>query len=173
MDQDATLYRGRPRGPHCVRWGSSSPKRGIADPSFRHMPIVANHWMDQDASWYGSGSQPMQHCVRWGPSSPLPLKGAHQPPTFWPMSIVAKMVGRIKLPLDKEIGLGPGNTVLHGAQLPFPRKEHSSPTLFGPCLLCSNGCPSQQLLSSCYYYYIIRLHRPHHMQPIVTDGVAW
>ena len=31
-----------------------------------------------------------------------------------------------------------------------PRKGHSSPTRFGPCLLWPNGRPSQLLLSSCY-----------------------
>ena len=41
MDQDATWYEGtfQPR-PHCVTWGSNSPKRGTA-PNFRPMSIVA------------------------------------------------------------------------------------------------------------------------------------
>jgi len=29
-------------------------------------------------------------------------------------------------------------------------KRHSSPPLFGQCLLWPNGCPSQQLMSSCF-----------------------
>jgi len=33
-------------------------------------------------------------------------------------------------------------------QLP-PRKGAEQPPLFGPCLLWTNSCPSQQLLSSC------------------------
>jgi len=36
-----------------------------------------------------------------------------------------------------------------GTQLPSQKKGHSSPPLFGPCLLWPNGRPSQQLLSSC------------------------
>jgi len=41
MDQDVTLYRGKPRPRRrCVRGGRSSPKRGTA-PSFRFMSIVA------------------------------------------------------------------------------------------------------------------------------------
>jgi len=36
-----------------------------------------------------------------------------------------------------------------GTQLPHG-KGHSSPSLFGPCLLCPNGRPSQQLPSSCW-----------------------
>ena len=32
-DQDATWYRGRPRPrPHCVRWGPSSPPKGVQQP---------------------------------------------------------------------------------------------------------------------------------------------
>jgi len=41
MDQDATWYEGRPRPRrHCVRWGSSPPKRGTA-PNFRPMSTAA------------------------------------------------------------------------------------------------------------------------------------
>jgi len=36
---------------------------------------------------------PWPHCVRWGPSSPAP-KGTSAPPTFRPMSIVAKRLDR-------------------------------------------------------------------------------
>jgi len=54
-------------------------------------------------------------------------------------------VGWIKVPLGKEVGLGPGHTVLDGDPSP-----HSSPSpLFGSCLLWPNGRLSQQLLSSC------------------------
>jgi len=53
-------------------------------------------------------------------------------------------VGRIKMPL----GLGSGYIVLDGEPTPLPRKGHSSPSLFGPCILWPNGRPSQQLLSS-------------------------
>jgi len=44
MDQDTTLYGGRPRpSPHCVRWGPSSPRPEGAQepPTFRPLPIVA------------------------------------------------------------------------------------------------------------------------------------
>ena len=51
--------------------------------------IVPNGWMDQDATWYGGRPQPRPHCVRRGPSSHG--KGhSSRPPTFRPMSIVAK-----------------------------------------------------------------------------------
>jgi len=45
--------------------------------------------MDQDATWYGGRPWPRQHCVKWGPRSSHG-KGHNTPPTFCPMSIVAK-----------------------------------------------------------------------------------
>jgi len=47
-----------------------------------------NGWMDQDATWYGNRPRPRRHCARWAPS--CPLKGHSYPPSFRPMSIVAK-----------------------------------------------------------------------------------
>jgi len=38
MDQDATLYKGRPRPrPHCVRWGPNSLQKGAQPPVFSHI----------------------------------------------------------------------------------------------------------------------------------------
>ena len=54
------------------------------------------------------------------------------------------------MPLGMEVGLSPGDIVLDGDLAPRHGKGHSIPPLFGPCLLWPNGCPSQQLLSSCY-----------------------
>jgi len=47
-----------------------------------------------------------------------PRKRAQPPPTFWPMSIVAKMAGWIKMPLGTEVNLGPGDVVLDGVAAP-------------------------------------------------------
>jgi len=58
-------------------------------------------------------------------------------------------VGWIKMPLGTEVGLGPGHTVLDGDPGHPHGKGHSSPPLFGPCLLWPNDRPSQQLLNSC------------------------
>jgi len=49
--------------------------------------------MNQDTTCYGGRPLPRRHCVRWGPSSPTERgtavgKGAQQPPTFRPVSIV-------------------------------------------------------------------------------------
>jgi len=51
MDEDATWYGSRPwPRPHCVRWGSSSPRKGHStSPSFRPMSIVARSPMSATA----------------------------------------------------------------------------------------------------------------------------
>ena len=54
------------------------------------------------------------------------------------------------MPLGTEVGLGPDDIVLDGAQLPPPEK---GAPIFGRCLftlLWPNGRPSQQLLGSCH-----------------------
>jgi len=46
-------------------------------------------------------------------------------------------VGRIKMKLGMEVGLGPGGIVLDGD--PAPQKGGTAPPIFGPCLLWPNG----------------------------------
>jgi len=48
-----------------------------------------NGWMDQHAAWHGARPRPRRHCFKWGPSFPHG-KGHSTPPTFRPVSIVAK-----------------------------------------------------------------------------------
>ena len=60
-------------------------------------------------------------------------------PVLWCWCI---MVGRIKMKLGTEVGLGPGYIVLDGDQDPPPPYGHSPPT-FGPCLLWPNGWMDQ------------------------------
>jgi len=48
MDSDATWYGGSPRPrPHCVRWWSSSPRKGAQPPNFRSMSGVAKRCPSQ------------------------------------------------------------------------------------------------------------------------------
>jgi len=56
-------------------------------------------------------------------------------PQFLDRVHCGQTAGRIKMPLGTEIDLGPGHTVLEGDPAPRPRKGHSSPPLFSPCLL--------------------------------------
>ena len=53
-------------------------------------------------------------------------------------------VGRIKMKLGMQVGLGPGHIVLGGDRAPPPLKGHSPP-IFGPYLLRPNGCMDQDV----------------------------
>ena len=83
MDQDATWYGGRPRlRTHCVRWGSSCPKKEHITYHFS-----AHVYCDQTAGWIrmplatevdlGPG-----HIVLDGEPSPHPQKGQSSHPLF-------------------------------------------------------------------------------------------
>jgi len=70
------------------------------------------------------------------------------------MSIMhGQTAGWIKMPLGKEIGLGPGHVVLDGTTLSRKGAQQPPIFLFDPCLLWPNGRPSQQLLSSCGHLF--------------------
>jgi len=51
--------------------------------------------------------------------------------------------GRIKMPLGREVGLSPVDTVLDGDPAPVLEKGHNSPPRFGPCLMWPNGSIDQ------------------------------
>jgi len=104
--------------------------------------LWSNGWMDQDDTWHGGRSSSRPHCARWGPSSPHQKGG--RAPNFRPISIVAssqfsvhvycgQTAGWMKTPLGMEVDFGPCYVVLDGDPA-APRKGHSSPLLFGPCL---------------------------------------
>jgi len=65
------------------------------------------------------------HIVLDGIQLPSPQKGAQHPPTFRPMSIVAKQLW-IKIPLGTEVGLGLFDIALDGDPAP-PRKGAQQP----------------------------------------------
>jgi len=51
-------------------------------------------------------------------------------------------VGWIKMPLDREVGLGPGDIMLDGDSAPPSKKKRATtapPPIFDPCLLWSSG----------------------------------
>jgi len=56
-------------------------------------------------------------------------------------------IGRIKMNLGMQVGLGPGHIVLD--RDPAPPPTGAQPPVFGPCLLWTNGRPSQLLVSTC------------------------
>jgi len=64
----------------------------------------------------------------------------------------------IKMPLDTEVGLGPGHTVLDGDPAPPMERGIAAPS-FRPTLLW-HGRPLQQLVSSCYTFSaFVRLYQ--------------
>ena len=63
-------------------------------------------------------------------------------PTFWPMYIVAKRAGWIKMPLGMDVGLGSGHILLDGDPAP-PAKRGTAPPIFGRCMLWPNGWMDQ------------------------------
>ena len=63
-------------------------------------------------------------------------------------------VGRNKMKLGKQVGLGPGHIVLDGDPAPSsPRKETEPLSIFGTCLLWPNGRLPQLLLSTCFTHF--------------------
>jgi len=88
--------------------------------------------MYQDTTWYGGRPQPRRHCVRWGPSSPS-LKDTS--PNFSANVRCGQTAGWTKLPLGVEVGLGPGDFVFDGTQLP-PEERAQPPTQFSAHVYC-------------------------------------
>ena len=72
-----------------------------------------NGWMDQDATWHGDRPRP-SHIVLDG--NPAPPMGTAPP--FLAYACCGQKTGWIKTLLDREVGLGPGNTVLDGDPAP-------------------------------------------------------
>jgi len=80
------------------------------------------------------------------PATPPPQRGHSS--QFSAHVCCRQTAGWIKMPLGREDGLDPGDIVLDGDPAPLPQR-HIAP-IFGPCLLWSNGRPSQLLL--CTYW---------------------
>jgi len=89
-------------------------------------------------NWYGDRSRPRPHCVRWRPSSPAQKGHSSQ---FSAHVCCGKTAGWIKMPLGKEIGLGPGHIVFDREQL--SRKGHSSPPTFRAMYMWQNSWINQ------------------------------
>jgi len=93
----------------------------------------------------GPGNQPRPrpwlHCVRW----------AQQPSNFRPMSIVVKQLDGSRCHLFGGRPRPRQHCVRWGPSCPrsIPKRGMQQIPSFRPCLLWSNGRPSQPLLSSC------------------------
>ena len=95
--------------------------------------------MHQGATWYGGRPRPRRLCVRWGPSLPSAKKAAELPPQFSAHFYCGQTVGCIKMPLSMEVGLSPGDFLLHGDPAPSAKRGQSPSPVFGPFLLWPNG----------------------------------
>jgi len=97
-----------------------------------------NSCRDQDETCHADRPLPWPHSIRWGPSSP-PQKGGGARQFSAPVCC-GQMAAWINMSLGMEVGVGPGDFVLNGTQLPIPKKgaEHPFP-IFGPCPLWPNG----------------------------------
>jgi len=141
MDQDATWYGGRPRPTrHCVRCGPRYPqKKGTPTPT----QFLVHVYCGQMAGWMKT---PLGTEVDLGPGHIVldgvyssrergiaaPLLSAHvycghgRPSQLLLRSCYCgQTAGSINMPLDMEVGLSPGDFVLHsytGTQLRVPKR---------------------------------------------------
>jgi len=98
-------------------------------PIFDRCVLWPNGWRDQEATWYGGRPRPRLQCVRWGPC--FPHKGGHSsPPTFRPMSIVAKRLDGSGYHLVRRQASAQATLCYMETQLPL--LFTAAPTLFGP-----------------------------------------
>ena len=94
------------------------------------------------------GLSPGNIVLDGNPAPPPTERGTAGPALFGPHFSAYIYCGQtarwIKMPLFTQVGLGPGDIVLDGTQLP-QGNGHSSLKLFSPCLLWPNDRPRQQL----------------------------
>jgi len=107
------------------------PQKEPKPPIFGPRLLWPNGCMDQDATWYGSSPGLRDIVLDGDPASPL-LKG--HSPQFSANVRCGQTAGWMKTPLGTEVDLGPGHIVLDGVSA-LRQRGHSSPPLFGPCLL--------------------------------------
>jgi len=106
------------------------PKKEAEPPIFGPYLLWPNGWMDQDGIWHGGRPRLRRHCVRWDLAAP---KRGTAPSQFLAHVYCGQMARWIRMPLGTEVGLGPDDIVLDGAQLP----QEARPPIFGRRLLWS------------------------------------
>jgi len=127
---------------HTVSDGDAAPlPQRCTDPQ-----LSVHACCGQTAGWI---KVPLSREVGLGPGhivldgDPAPLPQRNTAPLILVHACCGETAGWIKMPLGREVGLGPGHIVLDGdIAFPLP-KGHTSPRIFGPCVLWPNGRPSQ------------------------------
>ena len=133
MDQDATRYGGIPRPRrNCVRWGTSTPKKGA------HPPFSAHVYCGQTAvcTRIPLGTEVglmLGNIMLDGDPVPPPRKGTA--PKFSARVLYGQTAGWMKTPLSTEVDLGPVDIAIHGDPAPPAKKAQQPPPLCGPGLL--------------------------------------
>jgi len=80
-----------------------------------------------------------------GEPAPLPKRDS---PQFSAHVYCGETAAWIKMPLGMELLLGLGHIVLDADPAPSPQKWGTAPPIFGPCLLCPNGCINKMPLGT-------------------------
>jgi len=138
MDQDGTWYGGKPQPRRlCVRWGPSFPStKGAQSPQFS-----ANVHCGQTTEWtkVALGMEvdlgPGDLVFDGDPATPR-TEGTPTTTQFLAHVYCGQAAGWMKTPLGTEVDFGQGprpHCIRRGPS--SARKGHSSPHLFGPCLL--------------------------------------
>ena len=120
---------------------ATRPPKGHSPAIFGPYLLRPNGCMDQDVTWYGGRRRPRRICVRWGPRSPSPKWGRSPPPKFSAHVYCGQTAGWMKLVPGTEVGLSPGDFVLDGDPVPYPKWAEAP--IFGPRLLWPSGCVDQ------------------------------
>jgi len=106
--------------------------------------------MDQYETWHAGRPRPGHTVLDKNPAPPPP-KG-HSPRQISAHACCGQTAGWIKMQLGTIVGLGSGNTVLHGDPAP-PKRGTVRNIIIGPCLLWPYGRPSVLLLNTCTHYF--------------------
>jgi len=120
------------------------PPKGGGAPNFRSITVVAK-WLD--GSRYhltrsdGDRSRLRPHCVLDGDPAP-PAEKVHGP-QFSANVNCGQTAGWTKMPLGREVGLGPGDFVLDGDPAHRRKMSTARHPIFGPCLLWPSGWMDQ------------------------------
>jgi len=114
------------------------PQKGGRPPIFGPCLLRPNGWVDEAGTWHGGRPQLRRLCVRWGPRSPFP-RGAD--PQFSAHFYCGQTAGCVKMPLDVDVSLSPGDFVLDENPVPLPKR--GGPPMFGSCSLWPNDWMDQ------------------------------
>jgi len=126
--------------------------------------------MDPDKTWHGGRPRPKPNCVGCGPSFPSPKRAHLQ---FSAHAPCGKTAGWIKMPLGREVGLGPGHIVLDGDPPAPPPKRHSPPNIQPMSIVAKRSLMSgtaEHLLPFIllFYYMHARTHAHTHTHTHTT-----